>query len=134
MPCSPIFEVYVVAPSAMLAGNANAKVCRIDRADARSASAREHPIVAVIHGYRTSSLNDGLTGRLRIHASTVISHDMSESTACRASCVNIAKSTACSGVASGCDDEKTGAPPAIGKMHRLPGACSVSSAPAWSGS
>ena len=46
---------------------------------------------------------------------------MSDSTACRASCVNIAKSTARSGVESGCDDEKMGAPPAVRKMHRLAG-------------
>ena len=55
-PCRPIFELYVVAPSRMLAGNASANVCRIDRADARRASPRAHPIVAVIHGYRTSVL------------------------------------------------------------------------------
>ena len=79
-------------------------------------------------------MNAGRKGRPRIHASTVISHDMSDSTACRASCVNIAKSTARSGVESGCDDEKMGAPPAIGKMHRLPGACSVASASGCSGS
>ena len=87
-PCRPIFELYVVAPSRMLAGNASANVCRIDRADARRASARAHPIVAVIHGYRTSFLNDRRRGRLRIQASTVISHDMSDRTACRASPVN----------------------------------------------
>ncbi len=48
----------------MSAGNASANVCRIERADARSASARDDPINAVIHGYRTSSLNDWLTERL----------------------------------------------------------------------
>ena len=118
----------------MLAGNASANVCRIDRADARRASLRAHPIVAVIHGYRTSFLKDCRRGRLRIQASTVISHDMSDSTACRASCVNAAKSTARSGVASGCDDEKMGAPPAVRKMQRLAGDSTVVSASGCSGS
>ena len=118
----------------MLAGNASANVCRIDRADARRASPRVHPIVAVIHGYRTSFLNAGRKGRLRIQASTVISHDMSDRTACRASWVNFAKSTARCGVASGSDDEKMGAPPAVRKMHRLAGACNVASPSGCSGS
>ena len=126
--------MYVVAPSRTLAGNARANVCRIDRADARRASARVDPIVAVIQGYRTSFLNERLRGRLRIQASTVISHDMSVRTACRASWVNIAKSTARSGVESGFDDEKVGAPPAVRKMHRLPGASTVASASGCSGS
>jgi hypothetical protein len=69
----------------MFAGNASANVCRIDRAEARRASSRAHPIVAVIHGYKTSFLKDRRRGRLRIQASTLISHDMSDSTACRAS-------------------------------------------------
>ena len=133
-PWRPIFELHVVAPSRMLAGNASANVCRIDRADARSASPRAHPIVAEIHGYRTSFLNDCRRGRLRIQASTVISHDMSDRTACRASCVNIAKSIARCGVESGCDDEKMGAPPAVRKMHRLAGASSVASPSGCSGS
>ena len=76
----------------------------------------------------------GSKGRLRIQASTVISHDMSDRTACRASCVNFAKSTARSGVESGCDDEKVGAPPAVRKMHRLAGASSVASRWGCSGS
>ena len=59
---------------------------------------------------------------------------MSDSTASRASCVNAAKSTASSGVESGCDDEKIGAPPAVRKTHRLPGASSVASPSGWSGS
>ena len=49
----------------------------------------------------------------------VISHDMSDSTACRASWVNVAKSIARSGVESGCNDEKMGAPPAVRKMHSV---------------
>ena len=64
----------------------------------------------------------------------MVSHGMSDSTACRASCVNIAKSTARCGVESGCDDEKIGAPPAVRKMHRLPGASSVASPSGCSGS
>src|ERR687897_3077862 len=102
----------------MSAGNASAKVCRIDRAEARSALAREHPISAVIHGYRMSFLNDWATGRLRIQASTVTSHGMFDNTACRAIWVNLANSTACRGVDRGRNEEKMGAPPAVRKMHR----------------
>ena len=130
----PSFEVYVVAGSRRSAGNASANVCRIDRADARRASLRAHPINAAIQGCRTSCLNDGCSGRLRIQASTVVSHGMSDSTACRASCVNVAKSIARSGVESACDDEKIGAPPAVRKMHRLAGDRTVASASGCSGS
>ena len=124
----------VVAGWRMSAGNASANVCRIDRADARRASSRAQPIVAVIHGYSTSCLNDGCKGRLRIQASTLVSHAMSDSTACRASWVNFAKSPARAGVESGCDDEKIGAPPRVRKMHRLPGDSSVASPSGCSGS
>ena len=102
--------------------------------DARRASLCAHPIVAAIHGYRTSFLNARCRGRLRIQASTVISHDMSDRIACRASCVNVAKSIARRGVESACDDEKMGAPPAVRKMHRLAGARTVASTSGCSGS
>ena len=61
-------EVNVVAGRARSAGKASANVCRIARADERIASARDEPIVAVIHGARTSSLKGCSKGRLRIHA------------------------------------------------------------------
>src|SRR3954468_12986433 len=118
----------------MLEGNERANVCRIERADVRIASARGAPIVAVIHGRRMMSLKRWLSGRLRTHASTVISHGMLESTANRASCVATANSIARAGVASGLVDVKYGVPPAAGKTHRLPGAFSVSSAAGCSGS
>jgi hypothetical protein len=41
--------------------------------------------------------------------------------------MNVRKSSARWGVASGFDDEKIGGPPAVGKVHRLAGASSVSS-------
>jgi len=100
----------------------------------RRASARAHPIVAEIHGYRTSVLKACRSGRLRIQASTVVSHGSIDSTACRASWVNSAKSPARCGVSSGCDDEKIGGPPPVRKMHRLAGASTVASAPGRSGS
>lgn len=111
----------------MLAGNDNANVCRIDRADALSALTRADPISAVIHGYATSFLNDWLTGRLRIQASTVVPHDKPDRTACRASSAKLANSLKRRSVANGCD-EKIGWPPGAEKMHRPPGAPSVSSA------
>src|SRR2546423_8698975 len=118
----------------MSAENDNANVCRIDRADARSASARGDPIKAVVHGYATSVLNDWLTGRLRIQPWTVVSHGIFDRTAFRASSAKTANRIARCGVENGCDDEKIGAPPAVGKMHRLPGASKVESAPGWAGS
>ncbi len=65
----------------MSAGNASANDCRIERADARSASVRGDPINAVIHGYRTSRLNVWLTERLLTQASTVVSHGRPDKTA-----------------------------------------------------
>src|SRR5947209_16493787 len=102
----------------MSAGNDNANVWRIDRADARDASACADPINAVSHGYATSSLNDRGTARLRIHASTVVSHGMCDSTAWRASCANVANSTDRESVAKGCDDEKIGGAPPARNTHR----------------
>jgi hypothetical protein len=116
------------------AGNSRAKVCRMERADALIASARGDPIKAVIHGYRTASLNDWLTDRLLIHAATVISHRRPERTAARANRVKVTNSSATCGVASACEEEKTGASPLVGKMHRLAGASRVSSAAGWVGS
>ncbi len=68
-------------------GNDSANVRTIARADARIASALEDPINGVVHGYAIASLNDWLSGGPRIHASTVISRDRSDSTAWRACCV-----------------------------------------------
>jgi hypothetical protein len=81
-----------------------------------------------------SFLNDWLTASPRIQASTVVVHGMSDRTARRASCMYVRKLSARWGVASAFDDEKTGGPPAVGKMHRLAGASNVSSRPGWAGS
>ena len=106
----------MVAPWARSAGNASANVCRIERADARSASARGDPINAVIHGYRISCLNDWLTGRPRIHAlDGGLPRHAGQDRLTREPRVSRANSTAGCGVASGCDEEKTGAPPAAGR-------------------
>ena len=43
-------ELNVEAPAKISAENASANVCRIARADDRSASWCDDPIVAVIHG------------------------------------------------------------------------------------
>jgi hypothetical protein len=127
-------EVNVLAGRARSSGNASANVWRIARAEERIASARDEPIVAVIQGARTSSLKGCPNVRLRIHARTLVSHGSPVSTACRASCVKAAKSTARDRVESGVAEEKTGGPPPIGKTHRLPVDSTVSPAPGCSGS
>ena len=122
LPWRPILELYVVAPEVGSGGNASAKVCRIERADTRSASAREHPMVAVIHGYSTSALNAGSRGSDTIHSSTVVSQASPSRTACRASWVKEANPSAVGSVSSGrVDVNRGGPPPVIPNTHRLPG-------------
>ena len=127
-------EVNVVAGRARSAGKASANVCRIARADERIASARDEPIVAVIHGAEDLVLEGLLAGQAADPRATLVSHGRPVSTACRASCVKAAKSSARGRVASGFAEEKTGGPPPTGNTHRLPGDSSVSSASGCSGS